>query len=86
VTLWAVRVGSRDQTLTTVFAAVSREEAAESAGRINDWVHHMDNEHPGESPGVVADVIEWPTTAEEHAQELAQLQEMIEAVDAEDEG
>lgn len=70
MTLWAVEVSGGN--VATQFPTRSRAMAVESAGRINDWVAYMNREHPGAVGGVMAEVIEWPHSAQRHAIELAQ--------------
>lgn len=74
--LWAVQVSAADETMRVKFPAHNRDAAVESAGRINDWVNHMNRDHPGSIEGVAAEVIEWPDTPESHAVELATVDAM----------
>lgn len=87
MTLWAVQVETYDDSVRTRFPSRTREAAAESAGRINDWVNHMSQDHPDDrmADGIVATVVEWPDSDEQHARELAATEAFMAAEEQEDE-
>lgn len=71
--LWAVRTVDRAQgALDVYYPTESKEDAEESAGRVNAWVADMQNRHPDLGLGLVATVIEWPDSPEAHATALAE--------------
>jgi hypothetical protein len=75
MTLWAVRVYQPEGTWSSYFASPSRDEADESAYRINDFMASLNGKH-GEVivMNVVAEVIEWPDDPDDHELQLTELQ------------
>jgi hypothetical protein len=59
------------------FPVADKDAGNESAARINDWVAHMERNHPQTTPRIVADVVEWHGSVETHARELADLNRYI---------
>ena len=80
MSLWAVRVYQPEGDFSSYFPVLNREEADESAARVNEFMTHLNNKH-GEAVvlNVAAEVIEWPDAPEEHALQLNDLIEKEEA-------
>lgn len=69
--LWAVRIRTPDETLNQMYAVGSHEEGQESASRLNLWIRLQQIKHPKTAPALKAEVIEWPHSSDEHADQLA---------------
>jgi hypothetical protein len=69
--LWAVRIRTQDETLDQMYAVGSHEEGQESASRLNLWIRVQQIKHPKTTPVLKAEVIAWPHSPGEHADQLA---------------